>query len=795
MGFHARFGFAGLVLLAAGAAAQDQQPLPPTPTTVIRTETRVVLVDAVVTDKKNNYVHDLTQKDFKVWEDEKAQTITSFSFEADPASNNDQKRYLVLFFDNSTMAFGDQARARDAAAKFIDKNAGPNHFMSVVNFTGTLRVAQNFTSDADRLREVVSGIKSSSVHPNGGIAMGGGGMGGGMGGGGMRGLGNVEGAYGARTVLLALVTMAKGLEEIPGRKILVFFSKGFPMTAEVRSELEPVLAACNKSNVAIYPIDVGGLQTSPGFDSTSPGMGGPGRRGGGFRFMNPLSPGAGIGFLRGLNPLGDSVSTAAFLPDPQRGGTTGGGSTGGGSTGGGSTGGGAAGGGASRGGGSVGGGSGGVAGRGAGNTGAPSSGTSSGGRGTSSAGGSSAGSRGGGGGGSMIPGQIYNNRGPSIIPPMPPFAGQNQSILYALADGTGGFVILNTNDLLSGLEKIGREQNEFYLIGYTPPESKEGSCHNLKVKVDRGGLTVRARTGYCNVYKPDLLSGKPAEKDLETRAQADEAGTIPTPLQLAYFYTGANTARVDVAMEIPAAAVKFEKLKGKEHGEVNILGIAYKPDGSVGARFSDTVKLDFDDKKQIEEFLKKPMHYDNQFDVATGKYTFKVVFRAGGQDFGKMEKPLDIDPYDGKKFSISGIALSTQIHKVDAVVEGLDQLLLEGRTPLIAAGMQVTPSGDSAFKKTDTAVCYLELYEPLNVDGNPVKVGVQLRVVDGKTGDQKVDSGLVEMTRYAQAGNPVVPIGLRIPVDQLAPGSYKLEIIGRDEKGGAAGRTLDFQVM
>src|SRR5579872_2600155 len=172
MGFYTKLGFAGFILFAAMAAAQDQQS--PPPTTVIRTETRVVLVDAVVTDKKNNYIHDLTQKDFKVWEDDKTQSISSFSFEADPNSNADQKRYLVLFFDNSTMNFGDQARAREAAGKFIDKNAGPNHFMAVVNFTGALRVAQNFTSDADRLREVVSGIKSSSVNPNAGPAMGGG---------------------------------------------------------------------------------------------------------------------------------------------------------------------------------------------------------------------------------------------------------------------------------------------------------------------------------------------------------------------------------------------------------------------------------------------------------------------------------------------------------------------------------------------------------------------------------------------------------------------------------------------
>ena len=108
--------------------------------------------------------------------------------------------------------------------------------------------------------------------------------------------------------------------------------------------------------------------------------------------------------------------------------------------------------------------------------------------------------------------------------------------------------------------------------------------------------------------------------------------------------------------------------------------------------------------------------------------------------------------------------------------------------------MQVTPTGNAVFTKTETAVCYMELYEPLNIEGNPVKVGVQLRVLDAK-GDQKVDSGLVEMTRFAQSGSPVVPIGLKIPIEQLAPGAYKLEVIGRDEKGSSAGRTIDFQVM
>ena len=114
-----------LVLLAAAiglvnAAAQTPQAnaqagaqQPAGSDAVIKTETRVVLVDAVVTGKKGEYIRDLTAKDFRVFEDNNEQKVTSFSFEADPDSPaNSQKRYLVLFFDNSTMDFGAQARAR-----------------------------------------------------------------------------------------------------------------------------------------------------------------------------------------------------------------------------------------------------------------------------------------------------------------------------------------------------------------------------------------------------------------------------------------------------------------------------------------------------------------------------------------------------------------------------------------------------------------------------------------------------------------------------------------------------------
>jgi len=147
------------------ADAAAQQPVPISQT--IKKESRLVLVDTVVTDKKGNYIHDLAQSDFKVYEDNKEQPITSFSTGANAAGpQNTQKRYLVLFFDNSSMALPDQISARAAAAKFIDANAAPDRLMAVVEFKGALQILQNFTANAELLQSAAKGVKSSYVASN-----------------------------------------------------------------------------------------------------------------------------------------------------------------------------------------------------------------------------------------------------------------------------------------------------------------------------------------------------------------------------------------------------------------------------------------------------------------------------------------------------------------------------------------------------------------------------------------------------------------------------------------------------
>ncbi len=696
---------AGVALIAQDAS---QSPGP-----IIRAEKKLVLVDVVVTDKKGGYVHGLEAKDFKLWEDKDEQTIETFSSEVDPASPVfGRNHYLVLFFDNSTMDFGEQAQARAAALRFLDKNSAPNRLIAVVNFGGSLRIAQNFTSDAVRLKQVVSGVKFSTVSPNGdagGLA-----------------LSKAETDFGARTVLLGLRTLAKNLGSVPGRKTLIFLSGGFKLDNELRSELTAVVDVCNKNNVAIYPIDARGLVTA-------------------------MPQGANTG-----GPLhGAFLVNAAYQ---QKGGagapTAGGGGTRGGAT-------------------------------------------------TGTTGG---GARPGGGGTTSVARPTNglgntNTRNPmnqprSIIPHMPDVTSQ-QDVLFALAQGTGGFVIVNTNDLLGGLDRIANEQNEYYVLGYSPGEDEQdGSCHELKVKVDRGGTNVRSRTGYCSTKPIDFLAGTAKGRQLESRAAGSAAGTVTAKMQTAFFYTAPNIARVDVAMEMPPDVLKFKKEKGKLRAEMDVLGVAYNPDGGVAAKFSDTLKMEFENKKEVEAFQEKPLHYDSQFDLASGKYTLKVVFSANGEGFGKLESPLQVEPYDSKKFSLSAVAMSTEIHKVSALDSSLDATLLADKTPLIAQGMELTPGASNVFPKDGMGAFYMEIYEPSMQEEKPHKVALQMVVIDKKTNEHKLDTGMMDMAPYAHAGSVVIPVGLRVPSKELAAGSYRAEFKAADDAGNVSTvRTADFEVQ
>ena len=71
------------------------------------------------------------------------------------------------------------------------------------------------------------------------------------------------------------------------------------------------------------------------------------------------------------------------------------------------------------------------------------------------------------------------------------------SSLRYLAEATGGFPIVNTNDFVSELKRVDAETSDYYVLGFyssNPDQTKR--VRRLEVKVDRPTVTVTSRTEY-----------------------------------------------------------------------------------------------------------------------------------------------------------------------------------------------------------------------------------------------------------------------------------------------------------
>jgi hypothetical protein len=150
-----------------------------------------------------------------------------------------------------------------------------------------------------------------------------------------------------------------------------------------------------------------------------------------------------------------------------------------------------------------------------------------------------------------------------------------------------------------------------------------------------------------------------------------------------------------------------------------------------------------------------------------------------------METPLQIDAYDGNKFTLGGVVLSSNLRRVDEIPTEVDATLLEDRKPLIIKGMQITPSASYAFKKSDSITLYSELYEPSLKTDPATKVAAGYRLYDSSN-KEVLFTGGVPLEQFVEKGNPVVPFALKVDPKNLAPGTYRLVLLAVDGKNNQA---------
>ena len=164
--------------------AQTPPPPPADEDEVVKITTKLVQVDAVVTDKNGNPVTDLAADDFEVWQDGKPQKITNFSFinteipktistttakkvdkqitfpprRTNPAGTG---RIITFIVDdgNCAASLTGMAATREALEKFITEQMQPADLVAIYRTRGGTSLLQQYTSDKSQLMGVVRKIR------------------------------------------------------------------------------------------------------------------------------------------------------------------------------------------------------------------------------------------------------------------------------------------------------------------------------------------------------------------------------------------------------------------------------------------------------------------------------------------------------------------------------------------------------------------------------------------------------------------------------------------------------------
>jgi len=277
---------------------------------------------------------------------------------------------------------------------------------------------------------------------------------------------------------------------------------------------------------------------------------------------------------------------------------------------------------------------------------------------------------------------------------------------------------------------------QVYVIAYVPPESPLGSCHRIKVEVDRPNSVVFARSEYCNTqHSPsDSLNGTRFGREMEDHAASDKAGKIGLSLQAGLFYAEANNSRVDIALEFPWNVVNRESERsGRVYATIGILGMVYRKDRTLVARFSDLgccsldlptfVRggLQYPQTPEGQEKANLPTAYETQVDLPPGEYYLAVVL-SDGLKFGRIERSLTVESYDRTQLGISSLVLCKRFHAAAAKAE-LPANFAPEYVPLASNGVEFTPAGDTTLRRgvplfarrgpREPLFAYFEVYEPL----------------------------------------------------------------------------------
>ena len=376
---------------------------------------------------------------------------------------------------------------------------------------------------------------------------------------------------------------------------------------------------------------------------------------------------------------------------------------------------------------------------------------------------------------------------------------ETQSGLTFLAKETGGFAVLNNNDLSGGVQRVLNDQS-YYLIGYQPDsdtfDPAKRKFNKFEVKVPGKDVKVRYRSGFFNVTYNNVAKAPVDQTPLQ---QIQSALTSPFAVNGISLHMNAlfgndpaGGSYVRSLLHVSAKDLTFtDGPDGSKKATFDILAASFGDNGQIvdqiGRSYTLNVKGDGYKKILAEGFV-----YHFAFPVKKpGAYQYRVAIRdSQGGTVGSASQFIEVPNLKKNRLNLSSIVLE------DLSPEQWQQLSTASEKPISA-----DPMTDTALRRAHLGYVLrygIEIYNAALDASKKPNLTARVRVfrdgkllLDGKP--LQIDpAGQNDTTHLGWSG--AISLG-----KGMAAGDYILQIIVTDnlakEKQKIATQFVQFEVV
>ena len=363
----------------------------------------------------------------------------------------------------------------------------------------------------------------------------------------------------------------------------------------------------------------------------------------------------------------------------------------------------------------------------------------------------------------------------------------SQDTLRELAEQTGGFAAVNTNNVEPAFQRIADANSRYYVLGYYPPtHARDGRFHKIEVRVTRPGLRVEARRGYAS---PRGRTPEERKRDdaarLAREARRPDGKRTSTPLisaltspipqsdltfavHAAPFKHTQSEASIALAIEIDGVRLPYAApdAKGMVANKIELSFFGLDERGkAVSASWSE-LELNLRPETR-ERVTAHGVRANPRISLPPGRYQIRIGARetVGGQT-GSVFYDLEVPDFRKEKLMLGGLLMTTPSVQQTPSIQP---------DPVVSKLLPAPATSRRDFPQSDVLALYTEIYDN-DTSRQPRHIDVSVRVLSEAGVEVLVSRD--ELTNGTSAEKPwdIYGFATRIPLKGLAPGRYVLRV-------------------